>query len=280
MVRGGNPGHAQVHLGEVLELDGGVLLRWRGHGGACCCGRRFGFVPAGLDHGLDLLHVDAGQQRFEGRQLMTQQRLLQCGPVQRTGQETLCFFSHGRQYRFQVGHQYPEQVDPHTANGLHLSFGSLLLRQYPGLFLVDILVGPVRQRHDLAHGFVEFALFIEVGHGCAPRNELLHQGRFRAGVGQAVGVTPGQEAGAATCDIDNLADHIGIHPLHEVLQVEVDIVHRAAEFGGEVVAQVLRVEVLEVGAGLDKGAATLGHLVAVHREEAMGIDRGRSSQAR
>ena len=66
----------------------------------------------------------------------------------------------------------------------------------------------------------------------------------------------------------------------EVLEVEVDVIHAGAELGSEVVAQVLRVQVLEIGARLDEGAARLGHLLAVHGQEAVREDRGRGAEAR
>ena len=87
------------------------------------------------------------------------------------------------------------------------------------------------------------------------------------------------EAGAAAGDVDDLADQVGVDLLHEVLEVQVEVLDAAAELGRVVVAQVFRVQVVEVGARLDEGAARLGHLLAVHGQVAVHVQRGRLAVA-
>ena len=79
--------------------------------------------------------------------------------------------------------------------------------------------------------------------------------------------------------LTTLPDQIGIHPRLEVLQTQIDVVHPGAELGGEVVAQIFRIQMIQIGAGLDEGAAGLGHLGPVHREEAVGKDGARRAEA-
>ena len=75
-------------------------------------------------------------------------------------QKVFCFFSHGRQHRFEIRHEYPEQVDTDTAHFMHLLCRPLLPGQYPGFFAIDLLVGLVGQSDDFAYCLIELALFI------------------------------------------------------------------------------------------------------------------------
>ena len=194
----------------------------------------------------------------------------QFGPVQRALEKGLRPGGHGGQNRLQVGHQNPEQVDAQGAHQLYLLLATLLPGHQPRLVLVDELVGHVRQRHDFANGLVELPLLVESGDLLTRGQEPVHHFRLAATVAEPVVEALAQEPRAAGRYIDDLADHVGIHPLHEVLKIEVDVVYPGAEFGGEIVPQVLRVQVFQVGAGLDEGAATLGHLGAVHGQKTVG----------
>ncbi len=89
----------------------------------------------------------------------------------------------------------------------------------------------------------------------------------------------GDETGAAAGDIDQLADQVAVDPLQEVLEVEIEVVDAVAQFGGEVVAQVFRPQMIEIGAGLDEGAARLRHFLTVHGQKTVAMHGGRLAEA-
>ena len=91
---------------------------------------------------------------------------------------------------------------------MHLIGTALLLCQQPGLFLVDVLVGPIRERHHFAHRLVELALLVQPGNGLAAGDKIRQQCGFGAGFGQAIVEAPGEEAGATAGNIDDLAHHV------------------------------------------------------------------------
>src|SRR5690606_28378901 len=80
-------------------------------------------------------------------------------------------------------------------------------------------------------------------------------------------------------NVHQLAHQVRVDPIGEVFQVQVQVIHAIAELGGKVIAQVLRIQVIQVGAGLDEGAAGFGHLLAVDGDKAMGVDGGRRAKA-
>ena len=243
-----------------------------------------------LEHGVDLFLFDAGQQRLEGIDDVIGERFGHVLPAQRCDVEkVLRGLGQLRQHRFQIGHQHPEQVEPGAAHGLHLGLAAGFLDQHPGLVLVDVLVGAIGQSHDFADGMAVLALFEELADGFPGGGEFGVQFRFAAGGGQAAAETLVDEAGAAAGDVHHLAHQIGVDPLLEVLEVQIDVVDAGAELGGEVVAQVFRIQMIQIGAGLDEGAAGLGHLLAVdgektvapHRRgqpEAAAVEHGRPEQ--
>ncbi len=140
------------------------------------------------------------------------------------------------------------------------------------MFLVDVLVDLVCQRHDVAHCLAELALLVIIGDGfCAARYCWLRLSSASFSRQFAVEAFV-DESGAATGYVDQFADQVGIDTGGEILEVEVDIVDTRAEFGGEVVAQVLRIQMVEIGSRHDKGAARLGHLLTIHGQETMTVD--------
>src|SRR5690606_22342006 len=85
--------------------------------------------------------------------------------------------------------------------------------------------------------------------------------------------------GATAGQVDELADHVGVHPGHEIGKVEVEVVDPAGGLGGEVVAQRFRRQpAIQVGAGHDEGAARLRHLRPVHGQVAVDVQPGRRAQ--
>ncbi|MNZ64769.1 hypothetical protein D3C78_829430 [compost metagenome] len=179
-----------------------------------------------------------------------------------------------RQHRLEEDHQLAEQVDAGGAYGLDLGLLAFLLGQGPGRLVGDPGVGAVGQGHDFAHGAGEVTVL--VGFGDARRGGLEVGEQFRRGVlgHQLAGIALVDEAGATAGDVHHLAHQVGVDLLHEVLEVQVEVVDAAAELGRIVVAQVLRAQVVEVGARLDEGAAGLGHLLPVHRQVAVHVQRG------
>ena len=107
---------------------------------------------------------------------------------------------------------------------MHLLCCALLFGQCPGLFLVDILIGTVRQRDDLTNRLVEFALFIPFSYGLTAGDKGFDHGFFRAARRQRVVEAVAQKAGATAGDVDHFADDIGVDPLHKVFQVQVDVI--------------------------------------------------------
>ena len=98
--------------------------------------------------------------------------------------------------------------------------------------------------------------------------------------GQLACRAPRDEAGAAAGDVDELADDVGIDLGDEVVEVEVEVVDAVTESRREVIAQVFGRQVIEPGARGDQRAARLGHLQAVHGQEAVREHRRRRTVAR
>ena len=135
----------------------------------------------------------------------------------------------------------------------------------------------IGQCHDFTHGLAEFAFLVEIGNAWARFLDFAHQHHVvQVGTERAAELL--HEVAGAAGDVDQLADQVGVHSLGEVFQIQVEIIHPAGEFGGEVVAQVLRAQVVQIGAGLDEGAAGLGHFGAVHGDKAVAVDGGGFAQ--
>ncbi len=119
-------------------------------------------------------------------------------------------------------------------------------------------------RGDRVGGGLEFADQLEVGDTVGePAVELLVD-----------------EAGGAAGDVDELADQVRIHARDEVVEVEVDVLHAAVQLRRVVVAQPLGVEALfEIARRGDESAARLRHLLPVHGEKAVCVDRARQAVA-
>ena len=161
-----------------------------------------------------------------------------------------------------------------------------VLRQVPGLVLVDLPVDQVGDPHDLAQGLAVLAVLVSF-----PDRLLGVVGDHRVTSGVArsdrgfLGQDPAvevlvQDRRVAADDVHVLADQVAVHPRDEVIQVEVDVLHRRPELGGVVIAQPLGVEAQpQVALRGDERAAALGHLLAVNGEEAVGEDLGRGAVA-
>ncbi len=280
----GDARHTQVHLGEVVDADG---LGDGFHDGLGLVLLVFGMADLRLgllggrhalgvigDQGVDLLGVHAGHQVLVGVDT-----LRQFGGVapQEVTVEAEQLAGHapggGGQHRGEQHRQQLEAVQGARADVLQFRALAFVLGQHPGLCAIEFLVDAVGYRHDVAHGLTEFTGLIG----------LLHLRRSGAGLGgEGPGVTRigeravevlGDETGGAAGDVHVLADQIGVHARHEVFQVQVDVVDAGAQLGGEVVAQPFRIQVFQKARRGDEGAARLGHLGAVHREEAVGEHR-------
>ena len=228
-----------------------------------------GFL-AGLDHGVYTGLFHPGEERLELVYRVVQQRRVQVVPGERVHAEEFPGApGQAGQHRFQVDDKDAEQVQAQGAYLLQFGRSGVGPGHLPGLVPVDILVRPVGQGHDPAHGAGVFPGFIVCRDGLGGPGEFLQQRLVVHGRGQLPAEAFVDEPGAAAGDVHHLAHQVGVHALAEILQVEVDVVHAAARLGGEVIAQVLRVQVLQVGAGIDEGAPGLGHFLAVGGEEAV-----------
>ena len=96
---------------------------------------------------------------------------------------------------------------------------------------------------------------------------------MHGGVGHLAFEALEDEARGAACDVDVLADQVGVDARLEVVLGEVDVLDAAVELGGEVVAQPLGVHAeVKIGERADARAARLAHLLAVDRHEAVHVD--------
>src|SRR5262245_24387062 len=159
---------AQVKLGEVFDGDliahglllGGVLLLL---GVALRRGRLRHRLN--VEQLLELLLGDAPEQVLVFPDaVVLRQPGPGVGPIQvRQIEETLGVRRELRQDRLEIEREHAEQVDRDRADRMQLFFRARLLRQLPGLLLVDELVRDVRQRHDFAQRLAELALLVEGG---------------------------------------------------------------------------------------------------------------------
>ncbi len=149
-----------------------------------------------------------------------------------------------------------------------------VLRHFPWLVRVEILVDLVGIGHGQPGDGGEFALLVRFGDGvgqlcraCTLRLVFHVGGRQQAAVELA-----GDEACGAAGDVDVFADQVGIDAGEEIVRVEIDVLHARIELGGEVVAQPLGVHAdIEIAQRRDAGAAALAHLGAADRDEAVHV---------
>ena len=211
---------------------------------------------------------------------MPQQLPRQFAPHQLAAQKRRRPLGRARQHGLQVNHQHAEAVD---AGAAHVLYPLALLRVFgelPGLVFIDVLIGLIGQFHNQAQRVAELAGLESLGDGLCRVCKAPHQRRLHRRRGGPVVKSLAQKTRAATGDIHQLAHHIGIHALHEVIEIEVDILNAGAELGGEVIAQILGGKMLQVVARVDKGAAALGHLGAVYGQKAVRVHGTRCAQAR
>src|SRR5574343_717328 len=155
-----------------------------------------------------------------------------------------------------------------------------VLGQQPGLLVVDVEVSYIREMHDLAHGTGAVACFhsgSNLGQGFVRDDAIKYRTiRFAKSALELFLDKAGTTAG----DVDVLADQITVDLGDEVIEIEVDGFHGAGELAGKIVAQPFRVQLLlQVAFSSDERATRFRHLGTIHREEAMGTDAGRYSEA-
>ncbi|VVM91438.1 hypothetical protein PS647_02842 [Pseudomonas fluorescens] len=173
-----------------------------------------------------------------------------------------------------------EQVDACGADGLDFILFAFLFVQRPRRLVGDPGVGAVGQAHDLAHGTGKVAGFIGVGDTWRGGQEGFGQFRRGVGVDHYAGIALVDETGTTAGDVDDLAHQVGIDLLHEVFEVQIEVINATAQLGRVVIAQVFRRQVVQVGPGLDEGAAGLGHFLTVDSQVAVHVDAGRLAVAR
>ena len=120
---------------------------------------------------------------------------------------------------------------------------AVVLGQHPRRALGDQRVDAIGHRHGFAQHQAEIALVVGLA---AARMQARHlfgvEAQIRAVQLRQLAIEDlGDKTGAATGDVDELADQIGVHAQREILQVEVQIVDAATRFAGVVVAQILRI---------------------------------------
>jgi hypothetical protein len=121
-----------------------------------------------------------------------------------------------------------------------------MLGERPGLVVVDVLVGLVSERHDLAYRLAEFPRLEVAGDVLAHLDELRVE--FRLGAVRCEHAVEAlvDEPGAAAGDIDHLADQVAVDAQDEIGQVEIQVIDAAAQPGREIIAQVFGVQVVQV----------------------------------
>src|SRR5262245_40005135 len=159
---------AQVKLGEVFDGDligHGLLLR----GVLLLLGvaLRRGRLRhrLNIEQLLELLLGYAPEQVLVFADAMVLRRpRVDVGPLEiRQIEEALRIGRELGKDRLEIDGQDAEQVERDRADGVELLFRSRLLRQLPGLLLVDELIGDIGQRHDFAQRLAELALLVEGG---------------------------------------------------------------------------------------------------------------------
>jgi len=121
-----------------------------------------------------------------------------------------------RQHRLEAGGQHAKQIQALAAHRLQLGVGAVLFGDHPGLLVVDVAIGLVGQGHQLANCAAVFALGIAGAHLGQGGDKVRVLRRLGQRLRQLAFETLGDEPGTAAGDVDELADQIGIDPLHEV----------------------------------------------------------------
>ena len=156
---------------------------------------------------------------------------------------------------------------------LKLGAPGRILREDPRLARIEIVVDSIRKGHDFAHRLADIAGFVVFGHLTRHVARLPGDRRSVIGVPELAAKMLRDEAGSPARNIDVLADQIAVHARDEVFGVEVEILDVRVQLGTDVIAQPLGVHPdLEITQRADAGPAGLGHFLAGHRDEAMGVD--------
>ena len=119
---------------------------------------------------------------------------------------------------------------------------------------INILVGLISKAHDVPKRFTVVAILVVQGDGFAGIRKLRQDWVVSRCCELAIKLFVDKPC-APGGDVDDFSDHIRIHSLHEVIQVDIKVIDTGAHFCGKVIAQVLGIEVIQVGSGIDKGAA-------------------------
>ncbi len=136
------------------------------------------------------------------------------------------------------------------------------------------MVRLVRQCHDFPYGPAVAPAFVSFRNSLTCSSKLVEHGRVRQFRGQVAVKGFVDKAGAATCDVDELAHQVRVDPGLEIFQVQVQVVDIVVQLSGIVIPQILRVEVSHIGAGHDECAPGLGHFLAVNGDETVDPDSG------
>ena len=102
------------------------------------------------------------------------------------------------------------------------------LASIQGLCCVDVLVGAIGERHDLAHGRRRSRAPRRRGdaHPAAAANSRVQ--RAAPAARRRAAAAAGDESGAAAGDVDQLADQVASSARDEIVEVQVDVIDARA----------------------------------------------------
>src|SRR5262249_62309453 len=113
-----------------------------------------------------------------------------------------------------------ERIDRVAADGVQVIALGRILRQLPGLCLIETLVDPIGDRHDISYDLAEFSTFIRSGKTFPGSNRVGPiPGRLVPEIEHLPVELAGDERGGTAGDVDVLADQVAVHPGEGVLRV-------------------------------------------------------------
>ena len=156
---------------------------------------------------------------------------------------------------------------------MQLCVATFKLGEFPGLVGIDVLVGKIGQRHDLADCFAEFAAFVIPGNLRRCCRKLFRDFGGHRRLGELAGKFLADKAGCAAGDVHILADQIAVDARQEIVGIEIEVLDLVVQLGGDVVAQPFGIEAqFDVLGGAEADAARFGHLLAGDLQEAVHKD--------